>query len=597
MKAATGNLSQLEAAGLINLAAVQPEIEYMFRHSFFHEAAYASLVKQDKQRLHLAVGEALERLYPNRLEEFAPRLAGHFDRAGSSQRALPYYVQAGKAAARRYANAEAALNYSRAVEIISSAPKNLLEESQLVDLFMTRGRTFELTGRYQEALDNYLQMEQFGESTGSPAMVLKAQIGRAAILLTPTAEYNFTKGKGLTEQALHLARQLENKPAEARIYWTLLLGSYFASKFEDAKHYGENALSLARQLGLKEQLAFTLADFANFINVARGEFSQARSKLDEAAGLWRELNNLPMLADTLTALASIYHFLGDFGQALKLTSEAYEISLSTGNPWGQAYSKGMSGVTLVQMGEVSRVIAIYKEAEQLANEAGFQAIRAIGPSYLGYLLVNLGSHDQALQYASLGVQNAQESASFWLSPAIGSLIIVKVHIGEIDEARKLLEQAQRQRENQNYSYVFDVMLAMAEYELSLASGDFDHTISMASRQIENERGRSSRGYLPHALHYMAKALIEKGQQDRARIMLREAWETAEATGAYLQLWQILATLARLENERKDDQSLAEVSARGKQVIQYLLERMDDLELRHTFQAQPGVLLLVDQSHE
>ncbi|MGH2522606.1 MAG: hypothetical protein ACRDH2_08895 [Anaerolineales bacterium] len=61
------HLSTLETSGLIRLAARQPELEYLFRHALIQEAAYGSLVKADRRNLHRAVGEALERLYPDRL--------------------------------------------------------------------------------------------------------------------------------------------------------------------------------------------------------------------------------------------------------------------------------------------------------------------------------------------------------------------------------------------------------------------------------------------------------------------------------------------------------------------------------------------------
>src|SRR3990172_6035062 len=81
------HLSQLEMHGLIRLAAAQPELESLFRHALVQEAAYASLVKFDRIDLHRAVGEVLERLYPDRTEELAPVLAKHFYEGGETHRA------------------------------------------------------------------------------------------------------------------------------------------------------------------------------------------------------------------------------------------------------------------------------------------------------------------------------------------------------------------------------------------------------------------------------------------------------------------------------------------------------------------------------
>ena len=111
------HLNTLESSGLVRLAVAQPELEYLFRHALIHDAAYGSLVKQDRMQLHRAVGETLERTYPDRLEELAPLLGHHFDEAGDDQRALKYFTQAADSAVRVYANAEAVMHYARALDI------------------------------------------------------------------------------------------------------------------------------------------------------------------------------------------------------------------------------------------------------------------------------------------------------------------------------------------------------------------------------------------------------------------------------------------------------------------------------------------------
>src|SRR3990172_55440 len=113
----TSQLDTLLASGLVQLAAAQPELEYLFRHALIQDAAYHSLVKADRKQLHRAVGDALEALYSDQAasRELAPLLAQHYDLAGEDGRALRYFTLAADAAARVYANPEAALHYSRAL--------------------------------------------------------------------------------------------------------------------------------------------------------------------------------------------------------------------------------------------------------------------------------------------------------------------------------------------------------------------------------------------------------------------------------------------------------------------------------------------------
>lgn len=66
------NLAELEALGLIHVATASEEAAYLFRHALIQDAAYASLIKEDRRHLNLIVGETLERLYTDRVEQIAP---------------------------------------------------------------------------------------------------------------------------------------------------------------------------------------------------------------------------------------------------------------------------------------------------------------------------------------------------------------------------------------------------------------------------------------------------------------------------------------------------------------------------------------------
>src|SRR5687767_4198905 len=103
----TSHLSTLEHSGLIRVAQLLPELEYLFRHALVQDAAYDSLLKQDRRKLHRAVALTLEAAYPDRLDELAAQLAQHFKEAGEDARALHYGTSAGDHAFQQYALREA----------------------------------------------------------------------------------------------------------------------------------------------------------------------------------------------------------------------------------------------------------------------------------------------------------------------------------------------------------------------------------------------------------------------------------------------------------------------------------------------------------
>src|SRR3970282_1429368 len=116
------HLTALEASGLIRLAAVEPELEYLFRHALVQEAAYETLLKAERKRLHPSVGETRERLYPARLDELAAALAYHFGLADAHEKALDYFTRAANRARAAYANDEAVAFYRAAIEQAACLP-------------------------------------------------------------------------------------------------------------------------------------------------------------------------------------------------------------------------------------------------------------------------------------------------------------------------------------------------------------------------------------------------------------------------------------------------------------------------------------------
>jgi len=107
-------LGTLEASGLVQVATLEPELEYLFRHALVQDAAYSSLLKQDRRTLHKLAADTLLSLYPERRRELASVIALHLERAGDPAAAAEHLVNAGEQALERFAHREAVAFFDRA---------------------------------------------------------------------------------------------------------------------------------------------------------------------------------------------------------------------------------------------------------------------------------------------------------------------------------------------------------------------------------------------------------------------------------------------------------------------------------------------------
>ncbi len=114
-------MAELVAAEMLYEAQVAPELVYAFRHALTHEAAQVGLLRETRRGLHQRIGNAIEELYPRRLEELAESLADHFEKGENWAKAAHHALVAADKAKERYAYPTSFELASRAREIAEKA--------------------------------------------------------------------------------------------------------------------------------------------------------------------------------------------------------------------------------------------------------------------------------------------------------------------------------------------------------------------------------------------------------------------------------------------------------------------------------------------
>ena len=75
---------------LIREKQATPELEYIFKHVLAQEATYDSILLEKRRELHARVGQVIETVFADRLEEFYGLLAYHYARAEAWEKAQDY---------------------------------------------------------------------------------------------------------------------------------------------------------------------------------------------------------------------------------------------------------------------------------------------------------------------------------------------------------------------------------------------------------------------------------------------------------------------------------------------------------------------------
>ncbi len=578
------HLNELQRVELILEAARIPEVEYMFRHELTRDAAYKTILRRQRRIFHLQVGEALENLFPDRVEELAPRLGHHFDQAGVKDKALKYYTSAGDTAARLYANVDAEAHYSKAIELALAMDAS---DEELIRLYTRKGRVLEVSGKYDDALAHYQELATLAAVRQAPALGLAAMIPQATIYAVPTAKWNTEKGRTLADQALKLAKELEDHEAEAKVLWSLMLISHFSGEeTEHAAVFGEESLAIAREHKIREQMAYTLNDLSR-VYVSLNRLSDALEVSEEARELWRDQGNVPMLADNLTSSGYILFQMGHLKEGLELCEEALQISRSVGSLWGQAYSTSILGPIYLELGEISRGLQMMRDSERIAEEANFIGAKVLIPAMFSWIYAVLGDLNRAFQHADRALEDAEGMA-----PYMGRVVLGKAWLylqkGDLEKAKLTLREAKELLSDWDLELFAEALIVSYECEIMLAEGKLEDVLRQTDHVIALMEQSGKNLFLADLYHIQSKALLAQGRRDEAFERLEVALQSAvEIHSPRSQLF-ILATLNEVYAEEGREDEVLRVRKQMNEVVEYLMARIEEPELSESFRHTPVV---------
>lgn len=556
---------------------------YLIAHDRIRDVVYAETGAARKQMLHRRAVTALQGIDP-------ARLAYHALAAGMNEEAFHYSLAAGDTALHLFVAREAVTHYETARKLMAAGPPPQFEIAACQHLYTSLGRALELDAQFEQAWIVYEEMEAVARQHNVPAMKLAALMAQATLRSILSQSFNPVQGEVLAQQALTLARELGNQAAEAKILWNLMNLYHHLSKLPQAIASGEQALALAHDFNLREQRAFILNDLARYYWF-NGRLDRAKESLREASALWRELNNLPMLADSLAGSSDFAIWAGEYDLALTFSEEGFQISQAIANLWGQSYSKNAVGYAYWDRGQPDRAIAVMTESIRLSELANYLTPQALTRADLAAVYGSLGAIEQGLETVHLALAVAETHMQFARPYVLTILAQLHLQQGHLSEAEATIDRGKKGF-NQEGTPIFFQLLFLAEAELALKQGGYEHALAALGDLTANLNQFGMRAYIPEALYLRGQTLMAMGQTEAARETLLQAQAEAEAIGSRRMLWQILFALSQLET---DPAEAKEWRHQAQEIVAYIAGNVSDSDLRTSFLGLPQVQEVLGRS--
>jgi predicted ATPase len=236
-------LEQLVAAELIYRRGTPPNAEYTFKHALVQDTAYGTLLRSRRQQFHGRIAAVMEGQFPEIVEAQPEMLAQHCVQAGLMDRAVEYWLKAGRQAIARGTMPEAAAHLRKGLEILSSLPNTPARREQELNFQIELGHALVTTMGYsaEEPGEAFARAGELCAQLGEPVQLGQVLYGQMVYHVVRGELVQAERQASEYRRLAQVHKDQNWQHASAHLSGAL---SCVRGKFTEACAYFENAVSL-----------------------------------------------------------------------------------------------------------------------------------------------------------------------------------------------------------------------------------------------------------------------------------------------------------------------------------------------------------------
>ncbi len=399
------SLRRLQIAGLLIERTDREQLAYEFKHSLTQTVAYDSLLHARRRELHLRIMDALAGTAQVEV------LARHAVLGEAWEPALTYLWEAGKQAARQFADVEAAACYERALLIVKRLPSEKRSLTRAIDLHLDMRNVLVPLARHRRLVEVLRAAEKLAEQLGD-----ERRMAQIASFIS-----NYQGNVGRSDLALEAA---------------------------------ERSLRLAEKIGETDILIMgTLS--AGEIHRTLGNYGQAKEFLLRVVDMLAPLDphglhghvGLPSVR-VRSHLAWVLSELGDFAEARGFAEEGMRIADAANHAYSLAHACLGLGGARVRQGEFQAAISVLARGMTVTERVPI--LRPPLAADLGVAHARCGNLGEGLAHLHAAVDSATAMGRLSRLPLI-QVKCGEIHLlaGDVPAASHLAEDALKLAINQH----------------------------------------------------------------------------------------------------------------------------------------------------
>jgi len=285
------HLSALRNAELLYERGIYPQSTYIFKHALTREVVYDSIMIKRRKKLHLDIGEAIEEVYKDNLDQYYTVLAEHYIAGESYEKGAEYCRLSGRKAERAASLNDAIAYGEKRIACLERLPQVEDVQRKIVD-----ART--AIGLYYIEMNRNVDAKEAVDPIVDLALELdyKRRVSQIYTIMGSywyLVEEDFPKAFKYLDDALKMAEELSDMLSLVQANYWLGQALAFSCKFQRGFHHIGKALEInmaANSLWgisvLKSMLSVWAYDLQGMINLGYRTSDEALRLAEESGDIY-----------------------------------------------------------------------------------------------------------------------------------------------------------------------------------------------------------------------------------------------------------------------------------------------------------------------
>jgi class 3 adenylate cyclase/tetratricopeptide (TPR) repeat protein len=389
-----------------------PELEYIFKHALTQEVAYNSVLLKRRKEIHEKIGDAIEKLYAERLEEFYQMLAYHYSKSENIEKACKYSKLSGDKAEKIFSHWEALSFYKNALDSLNKVSENRQNQEKKLEIVKLAHRAIGLLGMPVGSLEIYEEGIRLSRELGYGKDLV--------VFFTSIANYHSHRGNaklGLSysTHAFEEAQRIQDVKLMVPSAWGLVVAYMSIGDYEKILNIAPDVIGLIEREGRKSD-SFgmpmnpysVLCTYCGLSMGNSGYFEEGKAFFEKALRNVSEFKDISVVGAAELAYGTLLVVKGDWGLALEHLKKGIKYTEVVKWFWVSALSRTCLGLAYVMIGELETGRLNAKEGLNLHRSTGVEMHLPASHYFSSFVYMELGELGTARSLAEEALRLAQK---------------------------------------------------------------------------------------------------------------------------------------------------------------------------------------------